>query len=211
MLKLKYILLHLVLLSGTASSQRVSETRMFIDSLFNEIATRCYKNRISYNDSTPCVGDVIPVNSIKFLVSRNVTLFKHYSRDAYNIMDSMILFLKKNETVLIEVRGHLNRLSSKYSKRYIYHSMLIIDYFVKHGINRERLLPTHYHSSKPLLEFDIIAKNYHSDEKQYFASLVNNRFEFWIIKDFESQKDSSWIESPFNVKELNYIIKTPRQ
>lgn len=109
---------------------------------------------------------------------------KYTLRPSSNIfLDSLVSFLQKNNSIILEVRNHRDTRGSNHYSRNITQSRAqsVVNYLIEKGIEKERIIPKGYGDAMPLVSDQEIAKM-KSKEEQEKAHQKNRRMEFVILR-----------------------------
>jgi hypothetical protein len=128
------------------------------------------------NDTLFQIGDKLINRTILFGYNDSCFLSESYSS-----LDSIVVFLEKNENLCIEVGVHTDsRFSDVYSTCLsCIRSKVIKSYLVSKGINANRITSKGYNAEQLIIS-DLEIKKFWSGEKEEKAHQVNRRTEFKV-------------------------------
>ncbi|MEM6736904.1 MAG: OmpA family protein [Bacteroidota bacterium] len=140
-----------------------------------------------------CDAQRFDLASEKFEVGDIFIAYLIYDLDKWNIreenkliLDSLVILMKQNTNLIMEVGTHTNKINPALSMRLdSRRSKSVVDYMISNGISISRLIPKGYGDQKPLIKHEDIEK-INSEEERIKAMAMNRRTEFKILKiDFE--------------------------
>jgi len=140
------------------------------------------KTTFTLRDTSLSIGQTYIPTQIMFELDKPIIL-----KESYIVLDSIVLFMKRNKKVIIEVCNHIDRVcdycSDKLSQN---RAQSIIDYMVKQGISIERFMARGYEGKRTIFySKEKISKAKTEKEKEFMRS-YNRRTEL-RIKGFQNQ------------------------
>ena len=132
----------------------------------------------TFTDTTFKVGDKLVASPIYFELNKD-----NIRQESYSYLDSLAVFLIKNNNLVIEIANHTDtRWSDKYSRCLsCTRAKAIMKYLISKGVQAERLIARGYNGTQPLIS-DAEIEKLKTKEEIEKAHQTNRRTEFKIIR-----------------------------
>lgn len=151
---------------------------LFILTLLLTNSELSFGQTATFTDTTFKVGDKLRSSPIYFELNKETI-----RQESYSYLDSLAIFLIKNNNLVIEIANHNDtRWSDKYSRCLsCIRAKAIANYLISKGVQADRLIARGYNGTQPLISEAEIEK-LKSKEEIEKAHQTNRRTEFKIVR-----------------------------